>query len=76
LPTIEEIEEFVEEAPAEAIQALEKVAPQVALGVTPELLINNARLLESIAAQLHLAIELKRIEQAEDDDIEAFLLLI
>jgi len=76
LPDIEEIEEFVEESPVEAIKALEKISPQIALGVTPEILLNNSRLIQSISEQLLIAIELKRIEQAEDDDIEAFLLLI
>ena len=76
LPTLEEIEEFVEEQPAQALEALRTVAPSVALGITPALLAANERLIQSIADQLLIAIELRRIQQAEDDDIESILLML
>jgi len=76
LPTLEEVEEFVEEQPAQALEALRIVAPSVALGITPALLAANERLIQSIADQLLIAIELRRIQQAEDDDIEAILLML
>lgn len=76
LPTLEEVEEFVEEQPAQALEALRTVAPSVALGITPALLAANERLIQSIADQLLIAIELRRIQQAEDDDIEAILLML
>jgi hypothetical protein len=75
-PTIEEIEEFVEESPKEAIQALKTVAPQVAVGISPQLLQSQAGLIKSVANQLLIAIELKRISDAEEDDIEAILMMI
>lgn len=75
-PTVEEVEEFVEEAPAQAIEALKTVAPEIAVGVTKEMLQNNESLLKSIAAQLLIAIELKRIAQDEEDDMEAILLML
>lgn len=76
LPTLEEVEEFVEEQPAQALEALRTVAPSAALGLTPALLAANERLIQSIADQLLIAIELRRIQLAEDDDIESILLML
>ena len=74
-PTVAEVEEFVEESPAEALEVLREIAPQAARGVTPALLENSARLLESIAQQLHIAIKLRRIQLDEEDDEEALLMM-
>ena len=76
LPTLEEVEEFVEEQPAQAIKALQSVAPSVALGITPALLVANDSLIQSVANQLLIAIELRRIELAEEDDIELIILML
>jgi hypothetical protein len=76
LPTLEEVEEFVEEQPAQALEALRTVAPSAAIGITPALLAANERLIQSIADQLLIAIELRRIQLAEDDDIESILLML
>lgn len=75
-PTVEEVEEFVKESPVQALDVLREVAPSVARGVTPALLASNAKLLESIAQQLHIAIKLKRIQLDEEDDEEALLMMV
>jgi hypothetical protein len=72
LPTIEEVQEFVEEEPEKAVEAIKQVSPQIALGITPAMLAENRALLESVAKQLRDYLQYR----AEEDDIEFILMMI
>jgi hypothetical protein len=74
LPTLEEVVEFVEGQPAEAVKALKATAPKMAAGISAKKLTNNAALLESVAKQLLISIKLRQIELIEEDDMEVLFL--
>lgn len=78
-PTIEEVVEYVEDEPKEALEVVRKVAPGKVAGINVAELRNNTQAAEFVAQQLMVAIELRKVQierEADEDDIEALLLLI
>jgi hypothetical protein len=74
-PTLEEVIEFIEEEPAQAIEAAATVAPKYA-SIQPETLKINEKLAENIANQILVAIKIQQIRIAqEEEDIETLLLI-
>lgn len=74
-PTLEEVIEFIEEEPAQAIEAAATVAPKYAQ-IQPETLKINEKLTENIAKQILVAIKIQQIRIAqEEEDIETLLLI-
>lgn len=78
-PTIDEVVEYVEDEPKEALEVVRKVAPERVAGINVAELRNNTRAAEFVAQQLMVVIELRKVQierEADEDDIEALLLLI
>lgn len=74
-PDIEEVIEFIEEEPEQAIEAAATVAPKYA-AIEPETLKINKKLAENIAKQILVAIKIQQIRIAqEEEDIETLLLI-
>jgi nitrogen regulatory protein PII-like uncharacterized protein len=74
-PDIEEVIEFIEEEPEQAIEVAATVSPKYA-SIQPETLKINEKLAENIAKQIIVAIKLQQIRIAqEEEDIETLLLI-
>ena len=74
-PDIEEVIEFIEEEPEQAIEVAATVAPKYA-SIQPETLKINEKLAENIANQIIVAIKIQQLKIAqEEEDIETLLLI-
>ncbi len=74
-PDIQEVIEFIEEEPEQAIKVAATVAPKYA-SIQPETLKINEKLAENIAKQIIVAIKIQQIKIAqEEEDIETLLLI-
>jgi hypothetical protein len=74
-PDIEEVIEFIEEEPEQAIEVAATVSPKYA-SIQPETLKINEKLAENIAKQIIVAIKLQQLRIAqEEEDIETLLLI-
>jgi nitrogen regulatory protein PII-like uncharacterized protein len=74
-PDIEEVIEFIEEEPEQAIEVAATVSPKYA-SIQPETLKINEKLAENIAKQIIVAIKIQQIRIAqEEEDIETLLLI-
>jgi nitrogen regulatory protein PII-like uncharacterized protein len=74
-PDIEEVIEFIEEEPEQAIEVAATVSPKYA-SIQPETLKINEKLAENIAKQIIVAIKIQQIKIAqEEEDIETLLLI-
>lgn len=74
-PDIEEVIEFIEEEPEQALKVAATVAPKYA-SIQPETLKINEKLAENIANQIIVAIKIQQIRIAqEEEDIETLLLI-
>lgn len=74
-PTIAEVVEIVQERPQEAIEAVREVVEQKYPDIDYTQVLNSVKIQRFIAKQLLIALELKRIEDDEQDIEDIFLLL-
>lgn len=74
-PTIAEVVEIVQERPQEAIEAVREVVEQKYPDIDYTQVLNSVKIQRFIAKQLLIALELKRIED-DEQDIEDILLLL
>jgi hypothetical protein len=75
-PTIKQIVKFVEEEPEEALEIVKEMDPVKYQEIDTSAILTNAKLVETIADQILLAIKIQQIKmQREEEEIIIFLMM-
>jgi len=75
-PTIKQIVKFVEEEPEEALEIVKEMEPVKYQEIDTSAILTNAKLVETIADQILLAIKIQQIKmQREEEEIIIFLMM-